>query len=63
VAELSKVYAQLKLGEVEEDAIRGFLDKQVPYGAQTYETPDSLRDKLEAEWKEVQHALEGSPVQ
>ena len=63
VAELSKVYAQLGLGEVEEDAIRGFLDKQVPYGAQAYQTPDSLQDKLQGEWQEVQHALEGSPAQ
>ena len=60
VAELKKVYAQLDLGEVEEDAIRGFLEKQAPYAVQPYQTPASLQDRLTTEWREVQSALEDS---
>jgi hypothetical protein len=60
VAELKKVYAQLDLGEVEEEAIRGFLEKQAPYAVQPYQTPATVQDRLTTEWREVQSALEDS---
>ena len=55
---LGKIYGQLELGDVEAEAIRGFLESRPTYTAQAYETPAPLAERLAREWSEVAQALE-----